>query len=284
MTQLRSLLYLCLFCLPFGAQGQFSAMPEWAEGEANWDYLTREVPAFNPTDAVLRIVRRNGLGKMFDGEGLPRDYQGDFHFLDLNGDAYLDVIYSGETDFRKGAYTIVFSYDPKTYDYSPRYESQGYVSDLRFRDSTLLLTLRYDGYKSNYLGFIRRTALNFSTGEGKPFDQVLFLGQGTPGSLKNPRVGQLIQDGKLRSGPEEQDIPLTDHNLDGEPDAPGNVLAIYPAGSKMIALEERPVKGGSWSFVLMMEGKPAPGHILYHLKEPQTYVAGWIRTDNLLLK
>ncbi len=268
---------------------QSDSLPMIVEGSFDWEAFKREqkAPRFNQKDLVMYTVRMEGLAPLFNAER-DKDWIDEFHFIDLNGDDYLDAVFSGELVSQKGVYTILMVGDSLLS--MPRvYEGRGYFHDFQPDSTGITFVFRRDGRELNdeegsrdYLTNISLHRFDYKTGLVEDFWQVEFpyLSE-IPSQYERENV--VLQEAypiRWEARVPTAKVPV-DLDGDGEMDAEASSCGVLEKGTRVICTyvaenERKEI----WSFCIALD-PPRKGHIYSIRHKPGYAYAGWVKGDLL---
>lgn len=287
MRKLLSIFFLVAFSTTGIAQQD--SLPRIVEGSFDWDLYKRKngAPAFNQKDLVMYTVRMEGLAPLFNAEQ-DKDWVDEFHFIDLNGDDFLDAVFSGELVSQKGAYTILMIGDSVLS--MPRvFEGRGYFHDFQPDSTGITFVLRRDGRElqneegsKDYLTSISLHRLNYNTSLVDDFWQVEFpyLSEIPPQLARESIVIQESTPFRWEARIPTAKIPV-DLDGDGEMDAEASSCGILDKGTRLlctfVAENERKEL---WTFCIALDPLQK-GHVYSLRHKPGHSYAGWVKGDLL---
>lgn len=279
------LMLSCLCCGPAMLAAQSGNLPAFVYGVADWDTLELKDESFNKKDAVMYLIGKQKLEPMFADEKDEKWIE-DFHFLDINEDGVVDIIYCGATMYWLGYKTMVFMFQDDGYKLV--LDERGYIHSLTTGRDKMSLTMRLDAYGAEYQTVVTRQSLDFPDASPILHHKILMVGPG-PGDGGNPdqleAVPQAMMLPKLttlRSEPERVDSPRTDWDVDGIKDGDGNIIAeVMPGAAVLRFAGTTDKKGNAWSFVMIVNGNLEPGHVFKNIEEGKTLYMGWVENKAL---
>lgn len=272
----RALLVLLCSLTGPSLPAQLDSLPLIIEGQADLLAFKQGAPEFNQKDLVMYIVAKEGLAKMFNDQP-DKAWIDDWHFLDMNNDGALDAIYSGANRYYKGHYSM-FMFGNASIDYPPVFRARGYIHKIRKETDGLRLHMRKEAYGADYL--TKMTHYHYLFKEDTT--HIVWQSQVVAGTqipaFREIEGFELRMDAPLHSSPEELKKPPMDYDQDGTMDADGNVLASFPAGSRLLRTARETVGGESWSFVTVVD-PPAEGHVFQPIDGVRMGYCGWMRSE-----
>lgn len=266
--------------LPAYTAAQNPMLPHMGGPEMDWAKFEAGMPSFPRSDAIRYVIKIAGLAPRFDDER-DKGYEGDFHFGDINKDGMVDVVYSGATPAEPLSKTVIMLYDDSLM-YRKTAELPGYLHHMRFDAGMLRVETVSPELGASYL----RTVHAFDVDTRKDSSECLWQ-TAMYGEIPEPEtpVAFLIPEPiVLRSSPEIADPKPVDLDQDGKTDTEGNVMAHYPGGTQVLRMATKAVKGEEWSYIIVVEGTPAKGHIFQSMTDCALYGAGWVLSEYLTLR
>jgi hypothetical protein len=259
---------------------QRDSIPRIVTGKIDWVKVKKEMkaPVFQQNDLAIYVLRKDSLGELISKEE-NANWIKDFHFIDVNGDRYIDAFYSGATKAKGGYYTYFMRSDTGL-QYPIKLQAPGYVHALKSDPKGLELILRDDAHGKGYLHTITEYYYHYfldSLEIGWQLQmlgttEVPIMGQGIPFVLKYA--------GQMRSTPKLLNEPPVDFESDGKYDMTGNVVATMHPGMKGLRFAETVADGRKWCFVILME-TPKGAHVFKPMKGVKMAYAGWIMQESL---
>jgi hypothetical protein len=273
-------LAVVLLLLPLVNCAQQDTIPRIVAGKFDWAQFKKEVnaPVFQQNDMAIYVLRKDSLTELISKEE-NANWIKDFHFVDVNGDRYLDAFYCGATA-AKGGYFTYFMQADTGLNYPIRLQAPGYVHQLTPSKEGLEFILRDDAHGKGYLHKITEYYFDWKTKQLKTGWQLQMLSTTEVPLMRKPEAFALHYPTELRSTARPVNDPPVDYNQDGKPEALGNVVAVLEAGTPLFRLAETESASGKWSFVIVL-ATPTKKHIFQPLKDVKMAYAGWILTDAL---
>ncbi len=287
---MRMLLFWVLFvglCLPGMAQPD--SLPRIVEGEFDWKAYKQKqgMPPFNQKDLVMYTVRMEGLAPLFNAER-DKDWVDEFHFIDVNGDEFLDCIFSGELVSQKGAYTILMIGDSVLS--MPRvFEGPGYFHEFLPDSAGITFIHRKEGRKlkdqegsKDYLTTVSLHRLDYENNQVRDFWKVEFpyLTEMPPQLVRESVVLQETQPFRWEARVPTAKVPV-DLDGDGEMDAEASKCGVIEKGSRLLAtFVAENEKEELWTFVISLDPLQK-GHVYSLRHKPGVGYAGWVKGDLL---
>lgn len=274
------LLVVGLLLVSGGLYGQVDTLPRIVEGQLDWGKYTAMAPKFQQKDLTVRIVRLNNMTRVYEYEGSAA-WQDDWHFIDLNGDRYIDGLYSGQTKHHKGWHTYL-SMGDTAFKFPIVLSAPGYVHSAQHDKKGIELILRDDPGEKEYLTDVAHYYYRYGSDTVLSKWQVRYVS-----STEIPMMGTAPEQHKLkmpmqlRTSAREVTEPAIDYDQDGRPDAVGNVVAEFPAGARLSRYAVVRQGDLEWSFVLMAD-PPKEGSVLKAVKGKKVYYAGWMPSGAFL--
>lgn len=277
ITALYSL--LCLAGCPLGLKAQQDSMPEILTLPLDWSQMEPAERSFNNKDAVRFVIGKEHLTAIFDKER-NENYLNDFHFVPVNGDASLDLIFSGPLEFY-GEHRTYFFVASRERAYPNVFEAPGYLCRLSRRGSWADVVLCRPATDMRPFTFVNKLTVDLDSATSRLTAQVCFL-KGTEIPVAgNITAEELRVETPLRTLPFEINEPVMDFEKDGIADAWGNQVVTLPAGCRLIKLAARTTGETTWDFVLALDPPTVVPQGLAELQPGFTFIAGWIPDDQL---
>jgi hypothetical protein len=269
-----------LLGLPVAGRAQRDSIPHIVSGKFDWDKYKQEVnaPVFQQNDLAVYVLRKDSLMGMIAQEESAAWIK-DFHFIDINGDRWLDAFYCGATKAR-GGYQTYFMLADTGLRYPICLDAQGYVHALNPSRSGLEFIIRDDAHGKGYLHTITEY---YFTYRSKKLDigwQLQLLSTTEVPIMRQPEVFELHYPTELRTSPHVIHEPPADYNQDGRPEAVGNVVTPLDAGQPLLRVAAQEVAGQQWSFVIVLT-TPSKNQVFKPIQGVRMAYAGWIVTDAL---
>lgn len=287
---MRGMLILILVsCFGLGALAQGDSLPFIFEGEFNWSAYKREVgaPSFNQKDLVMYTVQLEGLSPLFNAER-DKDWVDEFHFLDLDGDNFLDLVFSGELVSKEGSYTLILMGD-SVLSMHRVFEAKGYLHAFEPDETGITFTLRRDGRElSNAEGskeYLTQLSLHrFEFEKERLYDywqlEFPYLTKVPPQIFRESAILRLPTPCRWLDGVPSAKIPV-DLDGDGEMDTEAALNGVLEKGSRVIVTSQTETdKGEVWSFVISLDPLQK-GHVYSLRHKPSWSYAGWVKGDLL---
>lgn len=264
---------------PAVLSAQSDSMPEVLVQPLNWSELEAPDQKFNKKDAVRYVVGKDNLTAIFEreagGEGL-----NDFHFLQVNGDNALDLIFSGPNEYYKEHYTMLFIVNAER-AYKRTFEAPGYLTKLQRKGSWAEVVLCKPATETQAFSFVNKYVIDLDSATHKLTAQICFLRNTEIPSPGDFSAEELREVALLRKTPELIDEPPVDFDLDGKEDALGNSIANFPSGTRLIKLAARTLNNVIWDFVLAIDSPSPLLPLSAGVKPGFTFIAGWVQDEKL---
>lgn len=287
---MRKLLSIILFTvLSVSVLAQSDSLPRIVEGPFDWELYKKEqkAPRFNQKDLVMYTVRMEGLAPLFNAER-DKDWIDEFHFIDLNGDEFLDAVFSGELISQKGAYTILMIGDSVLS--MPRvFEARGYFQEFQPDSTGISFVMRRDGRElqdeegsKDYLTTTSFHRFDYKTGLVEDFWQLEFpyLTEVPPQYDRESVVLTSNSPFRWEARIPSAKVPV-DLDGDGEMDAEASSCGILEKGARLICTYvAENEKKELWTFCIALD-PPQKGHVFSVRHKPGKAYAGWIKGDLL---
>lgn len=264
--------------LPAWAWAQTDTIPRVAAGMFDWARFKQEMkaPLFQQNDMAIYILRKDSLMEMIAQEENAAWIK-DFHFVDVNGDRWLDAVYSGETK-SKGFFTYFMLADTGL-RFPVRLAAPGYVHLLRPSKTGVEFILREDAKaKGAYLHKVTQYFYRYDSARVDTGWQVQLLATTEVPILRKAEVFELKEPADLRAQSRIVNAPPMDHDQDGKPETAGNLVAQLEAGMPLLRYAEVEHDGHKWSFVLVL-ATPTRKSIFRPMPGIDTAIAGWVPTE-----
>jgi hypothetical protein len=251
----------------------------------NWQSIEKQMPKI----VVTKFIQEKRSDFHFYGAGeysLPIDsLYSRLHFVDLNNDGAMDVIYEGESDDEGGIVMIFMHYGGV---YEKVFEERQNVYKMDWENGKLSrIFIDNIGCCADYVEFEKGFELTNNTINKPLFKQfyqtasAYIFGMKKPDSLfdKHFRFEVMNDNYNLRYQPVIDDTSFEPWNSDDTfPKALGNTIAKLPEGAKGTALAKQTDKTGRvWWYVEMDEQYPLKQYVLYQNQNKfPTKVKGWL--------
>ena len=287
---MRILLSLVLvFSFGLSLNAQIDSLPRIVEGSFDWQLYRQKsgVPEFNQKDLVMYTVRMEGLAPLFNAER-DKDWIDEFYFIDVNGDEFLDCVFSGELVSQDGPYTILMIGDSVLS--MPRvYEGRGYFHDFQPDSAGITFIWRRDGKKlkdqegsKDYLTSVSLHRINYRTNLVDQFWKVEFpyLTEMPPQLVRESIVLKEDQSFRWEARIPKAKVPV-DLDGDGEMDAEASRCGILEKGARLLAtFVAENEREELWTFCISLDPLQK-GHVYSLRHKPGQAYAGWIKGDLL---
>lgn len=204
-----------------------------------------------------------------------------FHFIDLDQDGMLDLIFEG---FLGAESTFIFAFQNTANGYQKVFTAVGRVHKFITTDPLLPFTIVIDNYAccANVTNYYRIYTPNAAVGLLK-YHEIATIGYindlAKPIALRKDPIPFKVKNNRylLRNAPLLDDL----EEYHEDPDFPGNRIAAFDEGATGIALAEQTDETGRvWWFVLM-DSKNIPLHSLFYNKKPGLSILGWMSSRYL---
>jgi|GEM_PF-5247614 len=272
-----------------GGYAQSDSLPFVFDGEFNWSAYKREVgaPTFNQKDLVMYTVQLEGLSPLFNAER-DKEWVDEFHFLDLNGDHFLDLVYSGELVSQDGPFTLVMMGD-SVLSMHRVFQAKGFIHSFEPDLEGITFSLRRDGRElidaeesKEYLTQLSLHRFEFEKERLYDYWQLEFpyLTKVPPQIFRESLVVSNSTPCRWLDGIPAAKVPV-DLDGDGEMDTEAALNGVLEAGSRvLVTSQSETAKGEIWSFVISLDPLQK-GHVFSLRHKPGWAYAGWVKGDLL---
>ncbi|HEX2898721.1 MAG TPA: hypothetical protein VHS96_03275 [Bacteroidia bacterium] len=268
-------LVLLALAAPLWSLAQRDTVPHIVSGMMDWARYKQQMgaPVFQQNDMAIYILRKDSLGELISQEE-NAGWIKDFHFMDVNGDRYLDAFYCGSTKARGGHYTYFMRADAGL-NYPIKLQAPGYVHQLKGDPKGLEIILRSDAHGKGYLHTVTEYYYYFEADSLEMGWQLQMVSTTEVPIMRSPTAFVLKTPNQLRTTPKLSNEPPVDYDQDDKYDGAGNIVAILEPGLRGFKLAERLVDGNLWSFVTVFD-TPRGKHLFKPVPNAQMAYAGWI--------
>ncbi len=272
---------LLLLLLPSRVQAQRDSVPHIVAGKFDWAKFKQDAkaPVFQQNDMAIYVLRKDSLGEMISQEK-NGDWIKDFHFVDVNGDRYLDAFYCGATK-AKGGYYSYFMLADTGLRYPICLQAPGYIHALQPSKQGIAFIIRDDAHDKGYLHTVTEYYFDYATRKLDTGWQLQMLSTTEVPSMGGREAFELHYPTELRTTARVINDGPTDYDQDGKPESIGNVVARLDAGTPLFRCAELDIDGRKWSFVVLLR-TPAQNVLFRPLKGVRMAYAGWILTEALV--
>lgn len=282
--------YLVILVISFWGNllfGQGDSIPRIVEGEFDWlDFKAKmNAPAFNQKDIVMYLVHQEGYGKLF-GDNPDQAWVDGFHFLNFDENRFLDAVFYGEVESKKGPYTMLLMGDTSL-SWAESFAARGYVHHLSMKPGGMAFSFRRDAREGwEYWSECSSWWYDHAADSVRANWRVWFVGNSAPANADRIRAFTLDAPTELRWAPEIDDQTGYDWNGDEKADVVGNVVGIFRKGASLLATYEQVDEDGEpWSFVILLDGaqelRTFPKETNLGPGPDGVYIAGWMPTKAL---
>lgn len=270
--------WILLGLLPVGVWGQRDSVPHLVTGKFDWEGFKRELkaPPFQQHDMTIYVLRKDSLMDLISEEE-DAGWMRDWHFVDVNGDRWLDAFYSGSTKAR-GGYHTYFMRAGAGMSYPIKLDAPGYVHLLKPDAKGLEFILREDAHEKGYLHRITEYYYFHAEDSLAIGWQLQMVSTTEVPALGSPRAFALQHPTQLRTSPKLLNVPPIDYDQDGKHEATGNVVAHLDAGLHGIRVAEKEADGKGWSFVVLLDSL-SKVHVFQPQKGVRMAYAGWVLSE-----
>lgn len=219
----------------------------------------------------------------FDPKPRVREFKNSFHFVDLDGDGLLDLIYEGQSD---GEPNIVEMYLNKKKKFEKVFSDYERLTDLAFQNKKLVyFVIDNYGCCAEVVNFERhflvdenfkcRLIIQRAILEGMKVGNEGFIHP--DGYFDQPIKFRILNSGyALRYAPEISDSTPPEVYM-AKDSTKGNILALYPAGYHGIAWGyKKDTTGREWWLVEMEPAVFLPFNVYYDYDDKLTHYYGWM--------